>query len=127
MGALPVDAADPDADAGGLSDGASLGAGTQRSGGVALPFSAGRRSILEEGQSGTLPTLPDLPKEFDVATTAAYIRSVMDGASLTALRTGAASGLATDLLARADASTVAIIGTGASAGSQRRMKMPCGS
>jgi anthranilate phosphoribosyltransferase len=44
-------------------------------------FIAGKRSVLQEGQSGTLPTLPDLPKEFDVATTAAYIRSVMDGAS----------------------------------------------
>ena len=39
--------------------------------------------------------------------------AIMDGTSLTALRTGAASGAATDLLARRDASTVAILGAGA--------------
>lgn len=39
--------------------------------------------------------------------------AIMDGASLTALRTGAASGAATDLLARRDASAVAILGAGA--------------
>lgn len=39
--------------------------------------------------------------------------AVLDGAYLTALRTGAASGAATDLLARADSSTVAVIGAGA--------------
>ena len=44
-------------------------------------FVAGQRSVLQEAQTGTLPTLPDLPKEFDAATTAAYIRSVMDGNS----------------------------------------------
>ena len=38
--------------------------------------------------------------------------AVMDGEYLTALRTGAASGLATDLLARRGARTVAVIGTG---------------
>ncbi len=44
--------------------------------------------------------------------------AVMDGASLTALRTGAASGLATDLLARPDATTVAIVGSGVQARTQ---------
>ncbi|HEY44413.1 MAG TPA: ornithine cyclodeaminase family protein [Anaerolineae bacterium] len=44
--------------------------------------------------------------------------AVMEGASLTAIRTGAASGAATDLLARTDASTVAIIGSGAQARTQ---------
>ncbi|HSF18271.1 MAG TPA: ornithine cyclodeaminase [Vicinamibacteria bacterium] len=38
--------------------------------------------------------------------------AILDGTYLTALRTGAASGAATDLLARADASTVAVLGTG---------------
>jgi alanine dehydrogenase len=38
--------------------------------------------------------------------------AVMDGTHLTALRTGAASGAATDLLARPDARTVAIFGAG---------------
>jgi ornithine cyclodeaminase/alanine dehydrogenase-like protein (mu-crystallin family) len=38
--------------------------------------------------------------------------AVMDGESLTALRTGAASGLATDLLARREARVAAVIGAG---------------
>ncbi len=38
--------------------------------------------------------------------------AVMDGSYLTALRTGAASGVATDLLARTEASVAAIIGAG---------------
>jgi ornithine cyclodeaminase/alanine dehydrogenase-like protein (mu-crystallin family) len=41
------------------------------------------------------------------------VLSMMDGAFLTALRTGAASGIATKLLARADAETVAVFGCGA--------------
>ena len=44
-------------------------------------FISGRRLALQEAQSGTLPTLPDLPKEFDAQTTAAYIRQVMAGSS----------------------------------------------
>ena len=44
--------------------------------------------------------------------------AVMDGASLTALRTGAASGLATELLARPEAASVAIIGSGVQARTQ---------
>lgn len=44
--------------------------------------------------------------------------ALLDGQSLTAIRTGAASGLATDLLARPDASRVAIIGAGAQARTQ---------
>ena len=38
--------------------------------------------------------------------------AVMDGASLTAIRTGAASGVATELLARSDASVAAVFGAG---------------
>jgi alanine dehydrogenase len=44
--------------------------------------------------------------------------AIMDGTYLTALRTGAASGVATDLLARPDARVVAIIGAGAQARTQ---------
>jgi len=44
--------------------------------------------------------------------------AVMDGEFITALRTGAGSGLATDLLARPDASTVAIFGAGVQARTQ---------
>jgi ornithine cyclodeaminase/alanine dehydrogenase-like protein (mu-crystallin family) len=46
--------------------------------------------------------------------------ALIDGETLTAMRTGAASGVATRLLARADASTLAIIGAGAQAEWQLR-------
>lgn len=41
-------------------------------------FVRGERVTLEEGRKGTLTDLPDLPKEVDPATTAAYIRDVLD-------------------------------------------------
>jgi ornithine cyclodeaminase/alanine dehydrogenase-like protein (mu-crystallin family) len=44
--------------------------------------------------------------------------AVLDGASLTALRTGAASGLATDLLARPEAAVAAVFGAGIQARTQ---------
>ena len=44
--------------------------------------------------------------------------AIMDGTSLTAIRTGAASGAATDLMAREDADTVAIFGAGVQARTQ---------
>ena len=44
--------------------------------------------------------------------------ALLEGASLTAIRTGAASGAATDLLARNDARTLAIFGSGAQARTQ---------
>jgi len=44
--------------------------------------------------------------------------ALLDGTSLTAIRTGAVSGLATDLLARADAATLAVFGAGAQARTQ---------
>lgn len=44
--------------------------------------------------------------------------ALLEGGSLTALRTGAASGAATDLLAREDAHSAAIIGTGVQARTQ---------
>lgn len=44
--------------------------------------------------------------------------AAMDGASLTAIRTGAASGLATDCLARKNAATAAIFGAGVQARTQ---------
>ncbi|MBL7863863.1 MAG: hypothetical protein JNK10_03240 [Cyclobacteriaceae bacterium] len=44
--------------------------------------------------------------------------ATMDAASVTALRTGAASGLATDLLASPDASVLVVFGTGAQAWTQ---------
>jgi ornithine cyclodeaminase/alanine dehydrogenase-like protein (mu-crystallin family) len=44
--------------------------------------------------------------------------AIMEGGTLTAIRTGAASGAATDLLARPDAHIVALIGSGAQAHTQ---------
>lgn len=44
--------------------------------------------------------------------------AIMDGAALTAIRTGAASGLATDLLSRRDAATAAVFGAGVQARTQ---------
>jgi len=42
-------------------------------------FVAGRRVTLQEGRKGTLTDLPDLPKEIDPQTTAAYIHDVLEG------------------------------------------------
>jgi anthranilate phosphoribosyltransferase len=42
-------------------------------------FRNGRRVTLQEGRKGTLTDLPDLPKEVDPETTAAYIRAVLAG------------------------------------------------
>jgi anthranilate phosphoribosyltransferase len=42
-------------------------------------FRNGQRVMLQEGRKGTLTDLPDLPKEVDAATTAAYIRDVLAG------------------------------------------------
>jgi ornithine cyclodeaminase/alanine dehydrogenase-like protein (mu-crystallin family) len=47
-------------------------------------------------------------------------RAVLDGATVTAMRTGAASGVATRLLARRDAEVLALIGAGAQAAWQVR-------
>jgi ornithine cyclodeaminase len=44
--------------------------------------------------------------------------AILDGVSLTALRTGAASGLATELLARPDAASVGVFGAGVQARTQ---------
>ncbi len=57
-----------------------------------------------------LPTIQALVILTDGATGSHL--AILDGASITALRTGAASGLATDLLARADASAAAVFGAG---------------
>jgi anthranilate phosphoribosyltransferase len=42
-------------------------------------FVRGQRVALEEGRKGTLTELPDLPKDVDPETTAAYIRDVLAG------------------------------------------------
>ena len=57
-----------------------------------------------------LPLIHAVVQLFDSATGAPL--ALMDGEVITSMRTGAVSGLATDLLARATANTAAIIGTG---------------
>lgn len=42
-------------------------------------FINGQRRLLQEAQSGTLATLPDLPKTTDAASTAAYIQTILAG------------------------------------------------
>jgi ornithine cyclodeaminase len=60
-----------------------------------------------------LPTVPATVLLLDAAT--GLPLALMDGTYLTALRTGAASGLATDLLARPEARVVALFGAGGQA------------
>jgi alanine dehydrogenase len=61
---------------------------------------------IEQG----LPTINAMVTLVDAET--GLPTAIIDGTYLTALRTGAASGAATDLLARKDAKTVAVLGTG---------------
>ena len=68
-----------------------------------------------------LPTTQALVVVFDAAT--GCTEAVMDGEALTAMRTGAASGLATDLLARRDAAVAAVIGAGGQA--RRQLEAVC--
>jgi ornithine cyclodeaminase len=63
-----------------------------------------------------LPRLQALMVVFDAATGSPL--AVMDATSLTAIRTGAASGVATDLLARPDAAVAAVFGAGPQARTQ---------
>ncbi|MDI1238808.1 MAG: DNA-binding protein YbiB [Polaromonas sp.] len=42
-------------------------------------FIAGKRTLLQEAQPGTLASVPDLPNAIDSDSTAAYIRAVMSG------------------------------------------------
>ncbi len=70
-------------------------------------------SIMDKNQQQGLPLIQAMVLLFDATTGRAL--ALMDGEHLTALRTGAASGLATDLLSRKNASVAAIIGTGVQA------------
>ena len=67
-------------------------------------------SVFENNPLQGLPLIHALVVVLDTMTGEPV--AVMDGSLLTTLRTGAASGVATALLARADAQTVAIIGAG---------------
>jgi ornithine cyclodeaminase/alanine dehydrogenase-like protein (mu-crystallin family) len=73
-------------------------------------------SVFSRNPARGLPTLSALVVMLDPETGAPA--ALLDGAFLTAWRTGAASGLATDLLARPDAESLALIGAGAQARTQ---------
>ena len=67
-------------------------------------------SIMDNNPSKDLPLVQSMVMILDSKT--GQPLALMDGEHLTALRTGAASGLATDLLARKEAEVVAIFGVG---------------
>jgi ornithine cyclodeaminase/alanine dehydrogenase-like protein (mu-crystallin family) len=67
-------------------------------------------TVVPANSERNLPIIQALVAVFDAAT--GRTEAVMDGEVLTAVRTGAASGVATDLLARGDAAVAAVIGAG---------------
>lgn len=73
-------------------------------------------SIFPKNIKRNLPTIHSLVVIVDVVTGQPV--AIMDGTYLTALRTGAASGVATELLARTEACVAAVIGAGAQARTQ---------
>jgi ornithine cyclodeaminase len=75
-------------------------------------------SIRKSNQAPARPALHAIVLWFDGETGEPAM--IVEGASLTALRTGAASGLATRLLAAEDAATLAVIGAGGQAADQVR-------
>jgi len=73
-------------------------------------------SVFSENLSKGFPTITSLVVLLDAATGDSL--AVMEGSWLTAVRTGAASGVATQLLARKDAATLVVIGAGVQAYTQ---------
>lgn len=67
-------------------------------------------SVFTNNRAHGLPTIHAVVCLVNAAT--GVPAAIMEGGSVTALRTGAVSGAATDLLARRDARTVAVIGAG---------------
>ena len=67
-------------------------------------------SVFPKNTDEGIPTINALVTLLDART--GQPKAVMDGTYLTAMRTGASSGAATDLLARGDARSVAIFGAG---------------
>ena len=75
-------------------------------------------SIFPKNASSGLPTHHAVVAVFD--STTGVPLALLDGASITAIRTAAGSALATRLLARADAAVLAMLGTGVQAVSHTR-------
>lgn len=82
-------------------------------GAIARPAVFGSKLLSYFPGNSAQPRIQGVIVLFDAATGAPT--AVVDAVSVTALRTAAASGLATRLLAREDASTLAILGTGVQA------------
>ena len=70
-------------------------------------------TVMPNNAEHGLPTLHALLVWFDAAT--GRPTALLDGAAVTAMRTGAVSGVGTRLLARTDAETLAVIGAGGQA------------
>lgn len=70
-------------------------------------------TVMPGNAARGLPTIHALVVWFDAGSGQPV--AILDGAAITAMRTGAASGVATRLLARKDAQTLAVIGAGAQA------------
>jgi len=73
-------------------------------------------SVFPQNVNVGLPIVNALVMVLD--STTGRPQALLEGGTLTAIRTGAASGAATDVLAREDAASVAIIGTGVQARTQ---------
>ena len=78
-------------------------------------------SVYDDNPNFNLPRITATVLILDPATGAP--KAFMDGASLTAIRTGAGGGVAADLLARKDAKTVGLFGAGVQARSQLQAVM----
>ena len=70
-------------------------------------------TVMPDNPARGLPTIHAIVVWFDAETGRPV--ALLDGETVTAMRTGAASGVATRLLARSDAATLAVIGAGAQA------------
>ena len=75
-------------------------------------------TVMPDNPGLGLPTVQALVVWLDAGTGRPL--AIMDGATVTAMRTGAASGVATRLLARSDAASLAMLGAGAQAAWQVR-------
>ena len=78
-------------------------------------------SVYDDNPNHDLPRITATVLVLDPATGSP--KAFMDGASLTAIRTGAGGGVATDLLARQDAKTVGLFGAGVQARAQLQAVM----
>lgn len=81
-------------------------------------------TVMPGNAARGLPTVQATVVWLDAATGRPL--ALMDGETVTAMRTGAASGVATRLLARPDAATLAVLGVGGQAGWQLRAVLASG-